>query len=236
MNKKILIGIGLFALLLILLWTGAAFYPDWLWFKNLDFSPVFWTMLLSKFGLGSVVWLAFMLIMSFNLYIANRFKPANISATSLKFEGGTGLQLSLSGRNVNAIIIGFFLIVSFLIASRGAYRWDMVLLYLYQQPFGSTDPIFNRDIGFYVYSLPFYMFIQKGLLAFSFLAALVTAWWYLKKGVLKIIDEFVQAEGKPVALSKLDVMPAARKHLLCLGGIIVLLVAWGYYLKVFGLL
>jgi len=236
MNKKILIGIGLVIFFLVLLWSGASFYPDWLWFKNLNYSPIFWKMVLSKFGLGSVVWLIFMFMMILNLYVANRFKPSETKETSLKYEGGTFFQLSLSPKNINALIVGFFLIISFMIATKSAYRWDMVLLYINQQPFGSTDPIFHRDIGFYVYSLPFYMFVQKGLLTFSFFAVAVTAWWYLKDSALKLIDEFTQAEGKPVSLSKIDLAATAQKHMLFLGGIIVLLLAWGYYLKVFGLL
>ena len=236
MNKKILIWLGLVVFLLVLLWSGASFYPDWLWFKNLGYSPVFWTLVLSKFGLGSVVWLIFISIMILNLFIANRLKPSSAPATSIKYEGGTLFQLSLSGKTVNLIIIGFFLIASFLIASKSAYRWDTVLLYFNQEPFGSTDPIFNRDIGFFIFSLPFYIFLQKGLLIFLFIAMGVMVWWYLKDSIMKIIDEFAQAEGKPPALTKFVIEPMARKHLLFLGAIISILLAWGYYLKVFGLL
>ena len=236
MNKKILIWLGLVVFLLVLLWSGASFYPDWLWFKNLGYSPVFWTLLLSKFGLGSVVWLVFIAIMILNLIIANRLKPSGAAATSIKYEGGTLFQLSLSGKTVNLIIIGFFLIASFLIASKGAYRWDTVLLYFNQEPFGSTDPIFNKDIGFFIFSLPFYIFLQKGLLTFFFIAGLVMVWWYLKDAIMKIIDEFSQAEGKPPVLTKFVIEPNARKHLLFLCAIIFILLAWGYYLKVFNLL
>jgi len=52
MSKKLIIGIVLLAVLLV--WSLVSIYPDWLWFKNLNFSPVFWTMLLSKFGFGTV--------------------------------------------------------------------------------------------------------------------------------------------------------------------------------------
>ncbi|MBW1802454.1 MAG: UPF0182 family protein, partial [Deltaproteobacteria bacterium] len=236
MNKKILIGIALAIVVLVLIWSGASFYPDWLWFKNLGYSPVFWTMVLSKFGLGSVVWLIFLCIMILNLYVANRFKPTKHSETSFKYEGGTSFQLSLSGKAGNVVIIAFFLIASFLIASRGAYRWDVVLLYFNQQPFGSADPIFGRDIGFYVFSLPFYLFIQKGLVIFFVIAVLVTGWWYLKDRITQIIDEFMQTEGKMVTPPKIDIAPNARKHILTLLAIIAVLFAWGYYLKVFGLL
>jgi len=55
MSKRlIIIGLGLIAVLF--LWAGVSIYPDWLWFENLGFSPVFSTMLLSKFGFGLLVW------------------------------------------------------------------------------------------------------------------------------------------------------------------------------------
>jgi len=238
MNKRIIIGLALIVFLLLLLWTGAAFYPDWLWFINLGYSPVFWKMVLSKFGLGSVVWLVFILIMTLNLFIANRLKPLNTQETSLKSDIGAPFQLSLSGKAINNLIVLFFLVASFLIATKGAYRWDMVLLYLNQQPFGSTDPIFNKDIGFYVFSLPFYLFVQKGLLIFFIIAGVVTVWWYLKDRILPIIDELTQAQaqGQPVSLPKVNIPPMARKHILAIGAGIVLLFAWGFHLNVFGLL
>ena len=74
MNKKlIVIGIGIVGVLL--LWIGISIYPDWLWFENLGFSPVFWTMLLSKFGFGLMVWLFLALIIGMNIYVANRLNP-----------------------------------------------------------------------------------------------------------------------------------------------------------------
>jgi uncharacterized membrane protein (UPF0182 family) len=66
----------------------------------------------------------------------------------------------------------------------------LLLRYLYQQPFGITDPIFNRDIGFYVFSLPFYMFTRDGLFVLFIMSGLVTAGWYLKNGALQIEGYF----------------------------------------------
>ncbi|MFQ6077630.1 MAG: UPF0182 family protein [Thermodesulfobacteriota bacterium] len=121
-------------------------------------------------------------------------------------------------------------------ASGGSSRWQIVLRYLYQQPFGSTDPIFNRDIAFYVFSLPFYLFVQSWLFGFFIFACLLTIWWYLKEGALQISDKSTQVEGLPTSLPKITIAPKAQKHLILLGGIIVLLLAWGYYLKMYKLL
>jgi len=51
-RSMILLGV----LILILLWAVISLYPNWLWFRNLNFVPVFWTMLIGKFGLATVIW------------------------------------------------------------------------------------------------------------------------------------------------------------------------------------
>lgn len=234
MKKKLIIGFGL--LVLILIWLVASIYPDWLWFDKLTFSSIFWTMLLSKLGLGLAVWLVFMIIIFLNLYVARRLTWGNAPQTAFGDEGGAFSQVGLSGKSLNLLFIGFILLVSFIIASKGSYQWDMALRYLYQHPFGSTDPIFNRDIGFYVFSLPFYISVQNWLLVFFILAALLTMGWYLKGGGLQVIGGSPPAEGKPVSLPKITVSLKAKKHLIFLGGIIVLLLAWGYHLKIYNLL
>jgi uncharacterized membrane protein (UPF0182 family) len=234
MNKKVLIGFGLF--ILILIWVVVSIYPDWLWFEKLTFSSVFWTMLLSKLGFGLAVWLVFVLIIFLNLYAAKGVSPGNGPGIGLTDGGGYFSQLGLSGKALNYLFIGFVLLVSLFVGSKGSSQWDMALRYLYQQPFGSADPIFARDIGFYVFSLPFYLFVQNWLLVFFILAALVTMGWYLKGGGVQVIGEFAPGEGKPMSVPKITISLKAKKHLIFLGGIIALLLAWGYHLKMYGLL
>ena len=65
-SKSMTVGLGI--VVLLLLWLGISIYPNWLWFENLGFSPVFWTMLWSKFGFGLLVWVLFILILCVNLY------------------------------------------------------------------------------------------------------------------------------------------------------------------------
>ena len=234
MNKKLIIGFGL--LVILFLWTGISIYPDWLWFGSLNLSPVFLTMLLSKFGFGLLVWLLLILIIFLNLYAAKRSNPEKRPRIVTKNGGGNISLAGLSGKALDSLFIAFILILSFIIASKSSYQWDMVLRYLYQQPFGSVDPIFNRDIGFYLFSLPLYMYIRHGLLVIFIFAGLVSICWYLKEGILQIEGEFDQTEGIPTSLPKITIPVKAKKHLIFLAGIIILLTAWGYQLKIYGLL
>jgi uncharacterized membrane protein (UPF0182 family) len=67
-------------------------------------------------------------------------------------------------------------------------------------------------------------------------AGLVTIGWYLKNGALQIEGEFSQLEGAAPSFPKITVAPNIKNHLVFLAGIIVLLLAWSYHLKVYGLL
>ncbi|MEE8399358.1 MAG: UPF0182 family protein [Desulfobacterales bacterium] len=234
MSKKLL-GIGLGLVALLLLWAGISIYPDLLWFRNMGFSPVFWTMLLSRFGFGFLVWFLMMIIVGVNLYFANRAHPGRKEG-AFKAADDYFSQLGLSSRTLNSLLIAVVLIVSFYIASRAAGQWDLVMRYLYQQPFANVDPIFGRDLGFYVFSLPFYSFIQNGLIILTFLSGLITIGWYLKNGALKIEGDLIQAEGAPPALPEISISPKAKQHLIFLAGIIVMFLSWGYYLKIYGLM
>lgn len=235
MNKKLLvIGIGFVGVLL--LWIGVSFYPDWLWFENLGFSSVFRTILLSKFGFGAMVWLLLALIVGLNIYVANRLNPRVGKRGDFKIAGDYASQLGLSNATLNTLVIAFILFATFYFASKSSAQWDLLLRYLYQQPFGSTDPVFNRDLGFYLFSLPFYIFVQNGLLILLIVAALATMGWYLKNGALKIEGDFRQAPGTLPTAPKITLAENVKKHLIFLGGIVVLLMTWAYRLKMFGLL
>lgn len=229
MNMKRLM-ILLAILVFILLWAVISVYPNLLWFRNLDFSPVFWTMILGKFGLATAIWVLMIIILAVNLYMAQRIYPPSENKTS--YIG----DMPVSGRTLTTFILAAILICSLVIASRGSAQWDMVLSYFNQQPFGKTDPIFNKDIGFYVFSLPFYIFIREQLLVLFLFAGLVALVWYIKDGGLQIVGDIVEAKDGPVSIPKINISGKVGKHLLMLGGILVLLFAWGYYLKVYGLL
>jgi uncharacterized membrane protein (UPF0182 family) len=219
-----------------LLWLIASIYPDWLWFENLSFSNVFWTILISKFGFGVIVWLLLIIIVFLNIYAAKRLNRGSVRGAEFSDKGGYFAQLGISSNTINIFLLGFILIVSFIIASKGSSQWDMVLRYLYQQPFNNTDPIFHKDIGFFIFSLPFYAFIQYGLLILFLFAGGLVIVWYLRDGAMQIIDAYTQEEGKAVSLPKITISKNAKKHLIFLGGIIALLLSWGYYLKIYNLI
>ncbi|MBE9534996.1 MAG: UPF0182 family protein, partial [Proteobacteria bacterium] len=110
MKRKLIIG--LFVLVVFLVWAAVSIYPDWLWFLNLNFSSVFWTILLTKFGIGLVVWVLLILIISLNLYVAKRIAPGKGPGVGSNDEAGYFSQVGLSGNALNLLLIAFILIGS----------------------------------------------------------------------------------------------------------------------------
>jgi uncharacterized membrane protein (UPF0182 family) len=234
MAMRIKLIIGLIALAVVLVWSIVSVYPDWLWFRNLDFSPVFWTMLISKFGFGLIVWVLLIMILTVNIIMAQRISR-KVGRPSVG-EDGTPSFYGLSGYKFTLFLFVVVLVGSLVIASKGSAHWDMVLRYLYQQPFGTRDPIFQLDLGFYMFTLPLYIYIREGLIVLLLFSGAITIIWYMKEGILQVIGEASSSQGAPPSLPKFIIHEKVIKHLMFLGGILVIIIAWGYYLKIYGFL
>jgi len=160
MKTKVLIGCAL--VVALVLFSIISIYPDWLWFENLALSPVFFTMLFTKFGFGFLVWLLLILIIAVNLYIAGRLSPEPVPGAGVRNDAGITAQMGISSNTLNLFFVAFILIAGFVIASKGSERWVMVLRYLYQEPFGPRIPSSEGISGFTRSHSPFISSFGRG--------------------------------------------------------------------------
>ncbi|RKY83104.1 UPF0182 family protein, partial [candidate division KSB1 bacterium] len=96
-----------------------------------------------------------------------------------------------------------------------------ILKFLNQTPFNLSDPIFHKDISFYVFTLPFLQLVQVWFLS-SFILILIVS------GIVFIITKGAFYDNKRIVISGY-----MRAHLSIIIGIIMLLIAWKFYLKIF---
>jgi uncharacterized protein len=116
------------------------------------------------------------------------------------------------------------LIFSSLVSVTLSRQWGRVLQSLQTASFNQTEPVFNRDIGFYIFSLPAWELLEfwlMGLLLYGWIAVVLT---YLLSG-----DSISQ--GRFVGFS-----PPQRRHLCGLGGSFLLVVSLSYWLSRYQLL
>ncbi|XWK86642.1 MAG: UPF0182 family protein [Phormidium sp.] len=103
-------------------------------------------------------------------------------------------------------------------------QWIKFLEYFQAQAFGNTDPIFNRDIGFYIFGLPIWElseFWLVGLFGYAFIAV----------SLIYLLSGNSLSEGKFPGFNK-----PQQNHLLFLGGALMLCIAYSYWLRRYELL
>jgi uncharacterized membrane protein (UPF0182 family) len=215
LNRLILLSI-LILLFLFSLGSIAGFYTDFLWFDHLGFRDMFVKRLTVRVVVFAATFVIALAVLLGNWLLARR----------RALREATPQQGLLRAGGIRALIIGVGLVLAFLFASAAASQWEELLLLQNAQGFGLAEPIFGRDVGFYIFQLPVYEFFQGWLVTLLFVAALGLLPIYAGSNLL----EMQRGAWSPLQGNNL------RRHLAALLGVLVLVWAAGYALDVYRLL
>ena len=210
---SVLIG----ALLLLVFGANriAVFVTDLWWFEERGYRDVFLTVLVSRIGIGAAFTLVLALFIGLNLSIARRMRPFIIPTTPQQ------AQVQRIRDAVDPYLPWVIAAVSVLFAlTSGAAvgaQWQTFLLFLNGEGVGIVDPLFSRDLGFWLFDFPFWALIQTWLFTSLILAILLTAGAHYVLGAIR-----PESEEK--------VTPPARAHLTVLVALAVAARGWGYWL------
>lgn len=210
---------------LILLSISSSWIMEWMWLNELGYSEVFWTLRITQVVLivAAFIVSALYLVPNFR-YIAGQLKHLNLAGTPLQ---GVNFDLSIPSqqKKVKLLFTVAALVLTLMFAIGFYIRWDESLRFLWNVPFGETDPLFGNDIGFYLFQYPFWQIVQTSLTVLAFLALAVSAAVYLFTGLLG----FRPGQG-------MDADPKVMNHLKLNAGLWLLFLSWGFYLDRYGLL
>lgn len=143
---------------------------------------------------------------------------------------GLTLALGLGGLSTAILAGPYFwlraiaLAMSLSIALVAAQRWDTVLKYFYPTSFNGVDPVFERDISFYVFSLPVWELLRFWILGLSLYGLVAVTLTYLLAGN-------TLSQGKFPGFSLAQI-----RHLDILGSLVCAAIALHYWLGRYGLL
>ncbi len=214
--------------ILVLLLLGGSrllnLYVDWLWFGEVGFRSVFSTKLFTNILLFLIGGLLIGGLAALSMWIAYRSRPVFVPVTGP--EDPIARYRTLIIQRVRLFAIGIPVVIGLIagFASQAPGNWQLVQLFLNSTPFGTTDPVFNTDISFYTFQLPFYRFLLDWLfvaVAIGFIVALVTHYIF---GGIRLSGRAGQVSG------------AARAQLAVLAGVFVLLKAVAYFFDRYELL
>ena len=198
------------------------FYTDLLWFREIDKTGLFWGMLRTKALIGLLAGLGTAVIVGINLWMVERLAP-RYGLTVVARPQVERARAVLSPY-LRPLRIGIAAFLGLVVGLQASGLWETVLLWRNRGSFGQRDALFNRDVGFYVFELPFLRAVFGWLFTTLVLTTLlVAAGHYILGGIRP------QAETNRVAAQ-------AQSHLSVLLGIIVALKAWGYWMDKYQLL
>src|SRR5881396_3298230 len=190
----LVVGLGL---LIFFISPLVGLLAEWPWFSALGYQRVFATRLVASFTLGV---LAGGVAFAF-LYANLRFAQRGIVPNPVVMPGSAQTPAVDVTRLVRRLALPSALAFAVFLALAVSTGWMPVLQFLHQTPFGVTDPVFGRDLAYYVFTLP----IVTGVLAI--LTVLVTL-SLLACGALYALRGDVVFYRRTVTIE-----PSARLHL-----------------------
>lgn len=234
--KAIVVALLIAAIVLVsgltLLGLAGDFLVDWAWFSAVGYLSVFWTILSAKTVVFFAVFVCSGAFLWLNGWLASRFSDRRKYAHPLPFDwqsvrGRTVAEvLKLMPRHAAwpPLVAGIAGILGMLIAAAQMSNWDTFLQFLYHVPYGQDDPVYGKDIGFYLFSLPAYVALKNWMLLTLVLGACFagTVYW---------VHGDVELDRQPPSMS-----PAAVAHGSALLGLFFAVKAWSYVLDRFLLL
>jgi uncharacterized membrane protein (UPF0182 family) len=237
-RRSALVGFTLAAVVigicLVLLGLASDVLVDWLWFSSIGYVQVFLTTIGAKAAVFCAVSLATAVILWLNGWLALRFarrQPAQtVAAAAWKPVGNAPpsdlLPLMRDRLPWPRMIAGGAALLALLVAAAEAGNWGIVLQFLYQVPYGADDPLYNKDLGFYLFSLPAYLLVKNWMLLTLVLSALFAATVYWVHGDIEY------------DIHRRSISPTAIAHGSALLGLVFAVKAWSYgldrYLLLYG--
>ena len=216
----------------IVLGLTSDFLVDWAWFSAIGYLDVFGTILGGKAVLFFAVFAGSAIFLWVNGSLASRFarRRGHVHPVGFAQEAG-GVQtlpelLELMRQRLpwRLLIAGVAGVLAILIAAGEVSNWDLFLRFVYQVPYGESDPQFGKDIGFYLFSLPAYVVLKNWLLLTLVLSFLVAGAVYWVHGDIEFNEQ------------RRSISPTAIAHGSALLGLFFAVKAWSYGLDRFLLL
>ena len=213
-NPLVITAAILFALgALVAYFSG--FYIDWLWFKSVDFTTVWSTVLVTKIQLFLIVGLITSLVISLNIFLAYQRRPLYVP-TSIEVSGLERLRAQVEPIR-RWVFLGIVLALAYFGGTSGMVFWREWMLFKNSTDFGVKDPQFGLDISFFAFRLPMWQALIGWAISTLVLATLASAFIHYMYGGIRTQ---VQADRTTVA---------ARVQISVLLGLIVLLKAVAYW-------
>ena len=218
-----LIFFGLIIVVLLMASRVIEFYVDWLFFKEVAYESVFLKVFDAEALTGLAFGVASFLFVLVNALLVSRVRFPSISL-AFNSQIGVALNTDLLERLTKPFGILAAALVGIFSGIWGSSLWGEVLVFQNAIGTGLKDPILNKDMGFYLFKLPFYESLSAYAGTIIFITLLLVAMGYAVRG------------GLLVGGGRVSMVKEAKRHICILAGLFLFRFAFSFYLDRFDLL
>lgn len=222
MKNKILNTVLISILLLVVVFfVSTNFIINVQWFKEVGYLNVFFTKLIAISKLFVPIFILYFCVIAIYLFTLRKSIRSLVGDTKFK--------------SVKKYFLLSNLVISILGAGATATtQWYKILQFTNAVSFGEVDPIFNKDISFYVFKLPLVQSLFSTAISLIIILVLITVIIYLALGFKDKIyqnkDNVININSKTYGIRKF-----AGKQLAVLASVLSLLIGCSYLLKSYNL-
>ena len=215
--------VALFIIAIAFYFIFIDFFVDLWWFRSLKMELYFWLNRTYRFILSGVVTGCFFGIFALHFWLAAIYLSHDKEVFQ-RLPSRRSLRLiRLFQHDSIGFYLSFSAVLGLLIAFPFYQEWESALLYFFGGDAGVDDPVYGKDISFYLFSLPIYEVIQHALLlTASIIFILISLLYWLQS---RIIGPELRGDPQWVKI-----------HLSVLLGFVVFYVVWGFMLDRYSLL
>ncbi|OPY88802.1 MAG: hypothetical protein A4E73_03319 [Syntrophaceae bacterium PtaU1.Bin231] len=200
-----------------LMWRVVEMITDWYWFQELGYPVVFLVTLINQLKAAALFGGLFFVIFYPSLLAALRLSPDAPPPSATDFVPFP--ILTLGRRFLGIVILAAAVVMGILMAVQGSTQWENLLRFVNPTPFNLTDPLYGRDISFYIFRLPFLTYLYGWIMSALFLTLAGTAFVYFIRRSLTFIPP-----------QTLHLLPAARMHMAILVAALLFNAAFGFWI------
>ena len=180
LKQKLIASLLLGAIaLLTLISTGIHWLTESWWFAAVGYESVFWQRIVWQVVIWLVTLGIFVVFLGLNYWLALRFT----SDRAFRFLESSEFE-PYTAKIANYIAAVLIFVTAFAVANLSASSWELMLQFLNATDFGTSDPIYQQDLGFYLFRLPLWDNLENWFLTLLIAGLVLIVLVYIFKGIL----------------------------------------------------
>jgi len=182
-RRKIVFLIAIVAVIVLGSRTAISYWVDLLWFRSLGFGEIFWKTRGLEWGVFAGFALVTFIVLLGVFAALNRAHSVDLPVSHTVLFAGQSVDLPVATvLRVVALIAS--LLVALVTGSAMVAQWPALALYWYAPRAAGTiaDPIFGRQLNFYLFTLPAWQIIAGWLLTLAIISCVMAVLFLLASG------------------------------------------------------